>query len=331
MPNFRNALALAAALALCPAPAAATAQEAPAVCVPTHGARHGDTAPPLPVQDYEPSPALWKLSDEDTTIYIFGTFHALPSGFRWRTPLLDRVIAETEEVVFESRDEEAAPDDQPSVEEIRLMQLMITYRSEQPLSERIAERNRAKLVRLADLAGIPREQIEHAPPIMTMFAIAVASSQAEGSRGELGVESVIEAEFRANGRPISAIEDPIAVLSNLLAIDQADMIAMIDDALDEWDGCGLVDAEGVDWSSEHSWAQGRLDGTELAEMLEDPFFKAFYDVLLVDRNRAWTDWLAERMARPGNLLLAVGAGHIEGPDSVILMLEQRGLVAERIQ
>ena len=170
-----------------------------------------------------------------------------------------------------------------------------------------------------------------APPVMSMFMIAMAGLEAEGSRGELGVETVIEAEYKANDRPVSAIEDPIAVMTSLFKIDESDVIAMIDDALDEWDGCALADPDAVDWSSEHSWAQGKLDGTELAEMMEDPFFKAFYQVLLVDRNKAWTDWLAERMTRPGNLLLAVGAGHMEGPDSVILMLEQRGLVAERIQ
>lgn len=25
-------------------------------------------------------PALWKVADEDTTIYLFGTIHALPKG-----------------------------------------------------------------------------------------------------------------------------------------------------------------------------------------------------------------------------------------------------------
>jgi uncharacterized protein YbaP (TraB family) len=164
-----------------------------------------------------------------------------------------------------------------------------------------------------------------------MFAIADATSEAEGSQRAFGVETVIEAEFKASKRPVSAIEDPIAVLRNLFEIDEADLVAMIDDGLTDWDGCSLADPGQADWSTEHKWAQGKLDGAELAEMMEDPFSKAFYEVLLVDRNRAWTEWLAKRLEQPGNLLLAVGAGHMEGPDSVILMLEARGLKAERIQ
>src|ERR1700709_809468 len=35
-------------------------------------------------------PAMWKLSDRDTTIYLFGTFHLLPQGQNWRTPAFDK-------------------------------------------------------------------------------------------------------------------------------------------------------------------------------------------------------------------------------------------------
>lgn len=343
--DFRNAVPIALALALLPVPATAqgeavTAPPAPAVpvCPTSHGARQTLSQAPALVQDYEPAPAMWKLTDADTTIHIFGTFHVLPDGFRWRTPLLDTIIAETDEVVFESRDGEeegkaGAKNLNKSVsdENLRFLTLLREYRSEQPLSQRIAERNRAKLIRMLDLAGIPLKQVEYAPPMLTMFAIAVATMEAEGSVRELGVESVIETEFKQRGKPISAIEDPVAVMRNLFAIDEANLIAMIDQGLDEWDGCDFADPAEADWSSEHQWAQGKLDGAELAEMMKDPFFKAFYQVLLVDRNTAWTEWLAKRMEQPGNLLLAVGAGHMEGPDSVILMLEQRGFKVERIQ
>lgn len=337
MSKFRNAVPLALALALSPLPAAAqteaVASPPPAapICPTIHTARQTPGQVAALVQDYTPAPAMWQLADDDTTITIFGTFHVLPDGFRWRTPLLDTVIAEAEEVVFESREDDESADNPVTEEDLRLMTLVMQYRSDLPLSQRISERNRAKLVRLLDLAGIPLEQVEYAPPMMALFAIAVATSEAEGSVREFGVETVIEAEIKKSGRPISAIEDPIEVMRNLFAIDEANLIAMIEDGLNEWDGCGLADPAEADWTSEHLWAQGKLDGAELAEMMEDPFFKAFYQVLLVDRNRAWTEWLAKRMEQPGNLLLAVGAGHMEGPDSIILMLEQRGFKVERTQ
>lgn len=360
MITLRTGLPLAVLLALAPLtgaasadltkPGAAPAAPAAQVCIPDHAGHHGLGPMASPVQDYEPRPAMWRLSDADTTITIFGTFHVLPEGFRWRTPLLDTVIAGADEVVFESRDDDDVKAEmkevgvpgsnaEPKGEEVRLLTaedlqvltLMMEHRSAVPLSERIAPRNRDKFVRLIELAGLSLEEIDRMPPMMTMFAIAAATSQAEGSLRELGVETVIEAEFKASGRPISAIEDPIAVLKALFALDEAQMIAMIDEGLGEWDGCALVESGETDWSNEHNWAQGKLEEMSVTEMKEEPLGEAMYQVLLVDRNRAWTDWLAARMDQPGNLLLAVGAGHMEGPDSLIAMLEARGLKVERIQ
>lgn len=33
-------------------------------------------------------PALWKVADEDTTIYLFGTVHVLPKDVVWYTPTI---------------------------------------------------------------------------------------------------------------------------------------------------------------------------------------------------------------------------------------------------
>ena len=301
----------------------------PEVCLAREAEKPAEV--PAPVQDYEPSPAMWKIADEDTTIYLFGTYHLLPEGFRWRTPLLDQVVRDTDEVVFESRDEEDSRDDPLSGENQRFFQLMREYRAEVPLSLRIEPRNVPKLKRLLEQANIPLSRAEYAPPLMTMFRIAISVSEMEGSRGELGVESILEADYRADGRPISAIEDPVQVLENLFKIDERELVKGIDESLDTWDGCEFFSAEDVDWSSEHSWAKGDLEGLNLEESFDGPFGEAFYKALLVDRNLEWAGWVKDRMTRPGNLLLAVGAGHMEGPDSLVPMLQARGFTVERIQ
>lgn len=332
--RFTLALPLIALAASQPLAASETEAQTEAnelICKAGSGQKLSEIEVEPPVQDYEPSPAMWKIADEDTTIYLFGTYHLLPEGFRWRTPLFDKVVAEADEVVFESRDDEEAEPGDISVERLRMMLLLSQYRSDTPISQRLSEQNRGKFLRLLDAADIPASRVEHGPPLMAMIAIAMAMIEAEGSLRELGVESIIEAEFKESGRPISAIEDFIQVLENLFKVDEATMIAALEEGLNEWDGCELLDPEEVDWSNEHSWAQGKLDAADLEEMFEDPFGRALYEVLLIDRNRAWTDWVVKRLEEPGNLLLAVGAGHMEGPDSLVLMLEERGVESQRIQ
>src|SRR3546814_3595014 len=57
----------------------------------------------------EARPALWKLADEDTTIYLFGTVHALPDGVAWfRGPVADALTG-SDEVVTEIIMDETMP------------------------------------------------------------------------------------------------------------------------------------------------------------------------------------------------------------------------------
>src|SRR5438045_8834057 len=47
-------------------------------------------------------PALWQVSDADTTIYLFGTIHLLPDDLQWRTPALDQAISSSQQLVVET-------------------------------------------------------------------------------------------------------------------------------------------------------------------------------------------------------------------------------------
>ena len=46
-------------------------------------------------------PALWKVADEDTTIYLFGTVHALDPSVEWYDAEIDAALAASDTVVTE--------------------------------------------------------------------------------------------------------------------------------------------------------------------------------------------------------------------------------------
>ena len=54
-------------------------------------------------------------------------------------------------------------------------------------------------------------------------------------------------------------------------------------------------------------------------------------VLLQQRNANWAKWIEQRMAQPGTVLVAVGAGHLAGKDSVIDELQTDGYTVRRLQ
>ena len=44
-------------------------------------------------------PALWKVSDADTTIYLFGTIHLLPNGIEWYNGAVATAFEAADELV----------------------------------------------------------------------------------------------------------------------------------------------------------------------------------------------------------------------------------------
>jgi uncharacterized protein len=78
------------------------------------------------------------------------------------------------------------------------------------------------------------------------------------------------------------------------------------------------------------WSSGDIDGLAklMNEGLTDP---ELYDKLLTQRNANWATWIKERMAKPGTVFVAVGAGHLGGKTSVQKLLKKQKLKAKRVK
>ena len=303
--NMRIAWLAPVALAFAP-PAAA----APAVAKAVPAAKAQTSA--------EPKPALWLLSDEDTKIYLFGTIHMLPPGFKWRSAAFDKVAAEASELVVETYD---APGE---IDEAEIAAMFIAAEP-RPILDRVPKNKRKALKRAIKETKLPREAFDY----MHSWAAAmmIGLGQIYGSYGvddpaeAPGVEDSLEAEFKAAGKPILSIEDGKAVLEGLNALPEAVQVQLL------LDGLGEVElAPGENPVDDDAWARGEAEAMDVLEELPPEM----YDVLVKRRNAAWTLWLEERLKRPGTLLVAVGAGHLAGPDSVQAMLGAKGLVARRV-
>jgi uncharacterized protein YbaP (TraB family) len=55
-----------------------------------------------------------------------------------------------------------------------------------------------------------------------------------------------------------------------------------------------------------------------------------YRMMFTERNERWADWIRARMQAPGVVFVAVGAGHLAGPDSLLVRLAERGIPSQRV-
>ena len=54
-----------------------------------------------------------------------------------------------------------------------------------------------------------------------------------------------------------------------------------------------------------------------------------YDIMVANRNEDWAGQIEELLTGEGVAFIAVGAGHLVGPDNVQTRLAARGIAAER--
>ncbi|MCY1671570.1 TraB/GumN family protein [Novosphingobium sp. SL115] len=92
--------------------------------------------PPAPALAKQLKPALWKVADEDTTIYLFGTIHALPKGLQWLDGPVGAALDSSGELVTEIPDAPQA-EQQQVVMKLGLLQGE-TLRSMMTEADRIA-------------------------------------------------------------------------------------------------------------------------------------------------------------------------------------------------
>jgi len=286
-----------------------------------------ETAKPAPtpvVQDYRPKPALWLLSDEDTKIYLFGTIHMLPPGFKWRSPEFDKIAADADELVVETTEE-------PGAEDAASMIVGLMLDEPVPVLERVPEDKRPALKAAIEKSGVPIEGLSMMPTWLVAMMLGIADSLdswgIDDPNDAPGVEDVLELQFRAAKKPILSVETPAAALDALNAMPEPEQREMLLDAIAAPD----VDetAEGEDEVlSNDLWAKGRFEEDYEVSMKDFP--PVLFDGLVRKRNAAWTLWLAERLKRPGTVLFAVGAAHLAGPDSVQTMLGKNGLQVKRV-
>jgi uncharacterized protein len=299
-----------AALALCNAPSLSAQPQAK-----TPAAK----AQPEIIQNYEPHPAIWKLADADTTIYLFGTTHVLPPSFRWRSVALNTIIDQADELVLETTE---SPEEVKATETL-MAQLLSPDQNRIPLLDRIAPEKRVALRTVAIKASMPLSFFDKLPTWMATFGLIMDDMSQNGSDGEHGVEAVLRDAFAKGGKPVSAVEDGNAILRELNQMPEAAQVKMLEDAV------GDMDDPAIDGPNDDAWAKGEVTALD-AEFTDTEFGPELYEILVRRRNIAWVNWLSKRLEKPGTVLFAVGAGHLAGPDSLQKMLAAKGLTADRI-
>ncbi len=254
----------------------------------------------------EAHPALWRIRDADTTIYLLGSIHLLPANVLWRTGPVDRAIVDADTLVLES-----SPDDRAN---FRAMAEGVGLK---PALERVSPGKRPVLDSMIAQSGISRQVLDGYKDWALATTLAIGNASAAGADTENGVEAKLWSAFSRSGKTRLAFYRSKDQLQQLDALSVDEQRQMLGNILSGKENYG---------ETLHAWMTGdiaSLDKTAECTPLDGK--------LVGQPNVYWANWIAKRMKQPGTVLVAVGLGHMAGPYALPKMLAVRGLVVERIE
>jgi uncharacterized protein YbaP (TraB family) len=263
-------------------------------------------------------PALWKVTDADTTIYLFGTVHVLQPGTRWFEGPIRTAFAGSDELVLEMVEP-------PAAEATQIMMSKAVDPDGPALTAKLSPKDVRPYRAALRSFGMDVANLEQFEPWFVSTLISIMPLQKLGYDVEQGVEKGLTREATAAGKPISGLETMAEQIGFFDNLPEAAQIKLLNQSVRD-----IPKAEPFARDMMRYWASGQPD--QLAKLMNRDMQSApeLNKVLLRDRNQHWAEWIAKRLDKPGTVFVAVGAAHLAGRESVQMQLKLHKLKAVRI-
>ena len=277
---------------------------------------------PVAARTPQARPALWEVSDADTTIYLFGTIHLLPENFQWRTAKFDQAVQGSQQLVIET----IVDDKDPTKIMSALSSLAFNTPNLLPLAERVSLKARPALEAAVKKSGFPPQAFDRMETWAAAFILLGNQYRDMKLKGDEGVETVLRHNFATAGKPINELETNLQQFSFFDKLPEKAQVALLEGAVDD---SKSADAEFTAmlraWSAGNVGAIARTFDRDLESSPE------LAQALIHTRNANWKSWIEQRLTQPGAVMIAVGAGHLAGNGSVIALLKKDGYRVRRVQ
>lgn len=266
------------------------------------------------------APARWVISDDDTTILLFGTIHALRPDVEWLDSGLRSDIGRMDGIFLELAPEQQVPEIMnPLVIEHGLL------KNGEQLAALLDSETYTTLQKRFQAAGMVEAQYGQLRPWMAGITLTVIEFAKQGFNPELGVEKILTRIAGENGVPVAGLETAEYQIGRFAGLPRAQEVHLLTLSLDQLSDTGKLIGDMTDF-----WTAGDVDG--LGNLLTEEMKKTpeLAERLLYERNRNWVGQMKEILAQPGTYMVAVGAGHLTGDQSLIELLEKDGVAVKRV-
>ena len=265
------------------------------------------------------TPAMWQVEGSPGRITIYGTIHALPPGQPWFSDAARAAFTAADTLVVEV-DTSADPAAMAS-----MVQRLGMLAAPIPLASRLPADLRPLLADKMKRLGLPPASFDRFETWLATINIVGADMLRGGLDPGDGVDRNLIALANSANKAVIGLETAEFQLGLFDTLPETEQRLLLGSAIN--DNGGVQDEVRAVLAA---WLAGDVERIRI-EFEDGSLSPELEQALLTRRNLAWADDLAMRAARPGQIFVAVGAAHMAGPNSLIAMLQARGLIMRRVE
>jgi len=263
---------------------------------------------------------LWQYTSATARVYLVGSVHVLKESLYPLPPQLERAFQQADFLVLEV--DTIHIDPQLLQQKVRQYALLPPG---QTLSTLLPPTLLTPLQSLLADQGIELSSVANLKPAMLATQLTTARLMALGYRPEFGMEQHFVDQVGT--RPILELETLDQQL-DLLANAPMDLqIEMLTETVQQLNFLEPIIAQMI-----QAWRMG--NDAEFMRLFQlqssnSPAYRAFVKRLLDERNVAMAKQIAGFLNARGRYFVLVGSAHLAGENSVVALLQRRGLVGRR--
>jgi uncharacterized protein YbaP (TraB family) len=268
------------------------------------------------------APSLYVVRDADSTMYLYGTVHVRPRGADWGNDRVRAAIDESAEIWTELL---MTPETDQQAQALAMQ--FGAAEPGRPLSSWLTPEENASLNAVTARLGMPQGALEPLKPWLASLTLTIVPLMQAGYDPASGVDRSIDVYADNAGKTMRALETAEQQLSFFANLGPEVQREMLQEAIRESENVSAM----IDEMSA-AWERGDDAALERA-VIDDSRteYPELYQMLFVDRNNAWMTVLTQEMEGAGVDFIAVGAGHIIGPDGLVAQFRARGYTVERVR
>ena len=265
-------------------------------------------------------PAIWKVTDYNSTLYLFGSLHLLPEDADWLKDDLRQVMRDVGTVFFEVDTTERG--------RIDATVLSAQYGLRQDglrLADNLDNYQLKLLDAVAHNGKIPLATLDSMKPWLASEFLTLTAAEQAGLSADLSADEALKSMARRQQKNViylESVEDQIRAVADLPESLQYEILT---ETMEEFDDLGNQLKR-----LSLGWSVGQTDF--MTQEMIDPLKSEageMYRSLLVDRNEKWARILVRHLEGSGTDLVVVGVAHLLGEESLITDLEEAGYSVER--